>query len=310
MRPRMEPHYLAFCYPLINGTIVGIILGDPLTGLLAGATINLAYIGWISAGGTMPSNIGIAGVYGTAITILASADPSLAITFAIPIGLLGVLLFQLQMTVNSIWVHRLDQNAERAELDQGLDQRGAVASADEPAHQRYPRLYSDVHRRYRIQQHDAADPRVHCQRTDRYQRPSPGTGVAMLLNYLGKKYLLPYFFIGFFGATYFGLSLTAISIFGACIAVLSYFGKKQGAEEQIEEAAAAAEEETVELKKRLTKGDRRKHWLIGLGAEIGTTTSVCRPPATCWPWSRHSPPLHGPRRYQCGYEALPGVLQH
>lgn len=67
-----------FCYPLINGTIVGIILGDPLTGLLAGATINLAYIGWISAGGTMPSNIGIAGVYGTAITILASADPSLA----------------------------------------------------------------------------------------------------------------------------------------------------------------------------------------------------------------------------------------
>lgn len=57
-----------FCYPLINGTIVGIILGNPLLGLTAGATINLAYIGWISAGGTMPSNIGIAGVYGTAIT--------------------------------------------------------------------------------------------------------------------------------------------------------------------------------------------------------------------------------------------------
>ena len=43
-----------FCYPLINGTVVGLILGDPLLGLMAGATINLAYIGWISAGGTMP----------------------------------------------------------------------------------------------------------------------------------------------------------------------------------------------------------------------------------------------------------------
>ena len=76
-----------FCYPLINGTVVGLILGDPLLGLMAGATINLAYIGWISAGGTMPSNIGIAGVYGTAITILAKATPELAITLAIPIGL-------------------------------------------------------------------------------------------------------------------------------------------------------------------------------------------------------------------------------
>ena len=45
-----------FCYPLINGTIVGIILGNPLLGLTAGATINLAYIGWISAGGTMPDD--------------------------------------------------------------------------------------------------------------------------------------------------------------------------------------------------------------------------------------------------------------
>ena len=101
-----------FCYPLINGTIVGLILGEPLLGMLAGATINLVYIGWISAGGTMPSNIGIAGVYGTALTILAHAEPELAIAFAIPIGLLGVLQFQLQMTINSIWVHRLIDNAE------------------------------------------------------------------------------------------------------------------------------------------------------------------------------------------------------
>lgn len=106
-----------FCYPLINGTVVGFILGDPLLGLMAGATINLAYIGWISAGGTMPSNIGIAGVYGTAITVLAKASPELGITLAIPIGLLGVLLWNLQMTLNVFWVHRLDSNAEKGEIN-------------------------------------------------------------------------------------------------------------------------------------------------------------------------------------------------
>ena len=41
----------------------------------------------------MPSNIGIAGVYGTAITVLAGANPELGITLAIPIGLLGTLLW-------------------------------------------------------------------------------------------------------------------------------------------------------------------------------------------------------------------------
>ena len=257
-----------FCYPLINGTITGIILGDPLTGLLAGATINLAYIGWISAGGTMPSNVGIAGTYGTAITILASADPSLAITFAIPIGLLGVLLFQLQMTVNSIWVHRLDQNAERAELDKVwinaalLPQLTSLLINGIPAFI----LMSIGGTAFSSMMEKIPESIVNALTVT--SGLLPALGVAMLLNYLGKKYLLPYFFIGFFASTYFGLSLTAISVFGACIAVLSYFGKKQGAEETVAETAAA-EEETVELKKRLTKGDRRKHWLIGLGAEIG-----------------------------------------
>ena len=48
---------------------------------------------------------------------LAKATPELAITLAIPIGLLGVLLWNLQMTLNVFWVHRLDANAEKGELN-------------------------------------------------------------------------------------------------------------------------------------------------------------------------------------------------
>ena len=35
----------AACYPLISGTLTGIALGDPMTGMQAGAIINLAYLG-------------------------------------------------------------------------------------------------------------------------------------------------------------------------------------------------------------------------------------------------------------------------
>lgn len=257
-----------FCYPLINGTVVGLILGDPLTGLLAGATINLAYIGWISAGGTMPSNIGCAGVYGTAITILAQADPNLAITFAIPIGLLGTFLFQLQMTVNAVWVHRLDENAEKGELNKVWINAALLPQLTNLLINGIPAFIllavgGDVFSSL-MQKIPESVVNALCV----VGGLLPALGVGMLLNYLGKKNLIPFFFIGFFAFSYLNLNLMAVAIFGSCIAMIAYFAGKKPEEESAENAAPPEEEE-LPLTKRLTKGDLLKHWLLGLGAEIG-----------------------------------------
>lgn len=88
-------------YPLTTGTLVGVFMGDPMTGMLAGANIQLIYLGWISAGGTMPSNTIVAGIFGTAMTILSGADPTMAVTFAIPFSMLGLLQNQVYMTTNA-----------------------------------------------------------------------------------------------------------------------------------------------------------------------------------------------------------------
>ncbi|MCB7317754.1 PTS system mannose/fructose/sorbose family transporter subunit IID [Lacrimispora sp. 210928-DFI.3.58] len=256
-----------FCYPLINGTVVGLILGDPLLGLMAGATINLAYIGWISAGGTMPSNIGIAGVYGTAITILAKATPELAITLAIPIGLLGVLQWNLQMTLNVFWVHRLDANAEKGEINKIFfnawlfPQLTALVINGTPAFI-LMLLGGDFFNSVLNQ-----IPQDFVNALSVTGNLLPALGVAMLLNYLGKKKMIPYFVIGFFAATFLGLSIMAVAILGACIAVIVYYG---GMSKEEELFGAGEEEETkTELKIRLRRSDMIKHWLIGLGAEVG-----------------------------------------
>ena len=89
-------------YPLTTGLLTGIFMGDPMTGMLAGANIQLIYLGWISAGGTMPSNTIVAGIFGTAMTILSGASPTMAVTFAIPFSMFGLLLNQIYMTVNSL----------------------------------------------------------------------------------------------------------------------------------------------------------------------------------------------------------------
>ncbi|MCP9380618.1 PTS sugar transporter subunit IIC, partial [Lacticaseibacillus paracasei] len=96
-------------YPLTTGLLVGTFMGDPMLGMLAGANIQLVYLGWINAGGVMPSNTMVAGIYGSALTILSGANPKLAVTFAIPFSLLGLLMVQIYQTVNSFWVHRADK---------------------------------------------------------------------------------------------------------------------------------------------------------------------------------------------------------
>lgn len=260
-----------FCYPLINGTIVGIILGDPLMGMLAGANINLAYIGWISAGGTMPSNIGVAGVYGTAITLLAKANPELAITFAIPLGLLGVLQWQLQMTVNTVWVHRLDKNAEKGELDKVWINALLMPQLTNLLIYGIPAallvfLGGDFFAGFLDK-----IPVSLVNALSTVGGLLPALGVAMLLNYLGKKHLIPYFVLGFFAVTYLDLGLMAVAIFGACLSLLILYSKNSDskASEQEDDSFSDSVLAPKDYKVRLTKSDRNKHWLVGLGAEMG-----------------------------------------
>jgi mannose/fructose/N-acetylgalactosamine-specific phosphotransferase system component IIC len=50
----------------------------------------------------------------------------------------------------------------------------------------------------------------------------PALGIGMLLNYLGKKKILPFFFAGFFLTQFLGLSTMAITAFGVIIAFILY----------------------------------------------------------------------------------------
>ena len=105
-----------FQKPLVAGTLVGLILGHPAEGVNIGAAIQLPYIAFISAGGTIPSDPGLAGVLGTAFAIVGNVDPATAITIAIPFGLLGTVVWVLHMTIDVAFVHMADKAAEQGDL--------------------------------------------------------------------------------------------------------------------------------------------------------------------------------------------------
>ena len=240
-------------YPLTTGTLVGLFMGDPMTGMLAGANIQLIYLGWISAGGTMPSNTIVAGIFGTAMTILSGADPTMAVTFAIPFSMFGLLLNQVYMTVNAAWIHQADKLLDKGNL------RGVRFMNFVPSFCMALVLYGIPAFLLVVSGSGWATDLINAVPESVISALQvvggimPALGIAMLLNYLGKKKLIPWFFGGFFLTVYSGLGLTAISIFSAIIALVMYLNsntaQKQTETKKVKRLSLNKKAETIEVSK-------------------------------------------------------------
>lgn len=101
--------------PLVCGLVTGLILGHPVQGAVIGATINLVYLGFMSAGGSMPADMVLAGILGTAYAIAGGLDTDTALALAVPIGILGTIVWAGRMTFDSFFVHIADNYIEKEE---------------------------------------------------------------------------------------------------------------------------------------------------------------------------------------------------
>lgn len=271
-------------YPLTTGTLVGLFMGDPMTGMLAGAHIQLIYLGYISAGGTMPSNTIVAGIFGTAMSILTGSTPEMAVTFAIPFSMFGLLLNQIYMTVNAAWIHRADGYLEMGSI-RGVRLMNFVPSFcmafllyGIPA---FLLVYSGSGW---AQDLINAVPESVISALQVVGGIMPALGIAMLLHYLGKKKLIPWFFGGFFLTVYSGIGLMAVSIFSGLIAIVMFLNssKDSGAEakkkvkrlsvnKKVDIASVSnTTEDTggfIEYAKRLSKRTLLKTWLWTTSSE-------------------------------------------
>ncbi len=104
-------------WPIIGGMFVGLIMGNMGQGILIGASINLVFLGVISAGGTQPADPSLAGWLGTALAMSAGLGPEQAIAIAAPLGILGTLAFYSRMSVDVGFVRWQNEAAEAGDID-------------------------------------------------------------------------------------------------------------------------------------------------------------------------------------------------
>ena len=214
--------YFTLYRPLIGGTIVGLILGDVQEGMAFGAALNAVHLGFVSTGGSLPSDLVTAGYIGTALALTSGLDVDAALsTFGIPLGILGSFLWFGRMTLGSGLVHWADARAEQGDT-------AGVAAINLWAGQGLLFLFYTVPTFLTVYygQRGVDDllnliPDALIEALSVVGGMLPAVGIGLLLRTIGKPRLIPYFVTGFILAVYLELPIMVIALLGAAAAWLA-----------------------------------------------------------------------------------------
>lgn len=222
---------------LVMATGVGLILGDPVTGLAMGAVGELAFMGYgVSQGGSIPPNHMGPGIVGAimAITAGVSVETALALSIPFAVGFQFVLTatYTFATTLTGFATKALEKkNFRMFRLAANLTvwvffivgcliglAAALSASGLEAVINLIPGWLSDG--------------------LTVAGKMLPAVGFAMILNVMAKKELIPFVLLGYVLVSYLGLGTMAVAITGTAVALIVFFNENKG-------VAAAEDEEVV-----------------------------------------------------------------
>ena len=199
--------------PLVLAVPIGLIMGDLPNAMIIGASLQMIYLGAIAPGGTLPSDEALAACITIPLALQAGLEPEIAVTLAVPIGLLGVLIDNLKRTYHSYFVHLADKAVEE---DNITKMRRAEFW--------YP-LFVSIPLRvipatlalaFGVDAVSAflnAIPEWATNGLSVAGGLLPALGFAVTIMVIGKRRLLPYFIIGYAIVAYSGINTIGVAVF-------------------------------------------------------------------------------------------------
>lgn len=208
--------------PIVACTFIGALFGKVSEGLAVGVALQAMYLGVIQPGGALPSDRGFATFIGGSLAIASGAGVEGAIALAVPLGLLGAALFQLCMTLNSVFPHMGDKAAAEG------DRKGIVFAqllAQVPTFVIYVTIYTVAN--YfgveLVQNLIAILPPQVTKALSIMSRILPAVGFGMLLKYIitpGKEWMFAFFVMGFVLIKNTSFNIVSLTLFGIGMAVM------------------------------------------------------------------------------------------
>lgn len=209
-----------FDRPIVTATLAGLILGDPVKGVMIGAALELIYIGAIAIGASTPPDIVTGSILATSFAIISGQSTEAALALSVPIAMFGLTLGILIRIINAMFIHKAEDYAEQGNarmvafmhivpstglffLESFLTVFLAIGFGAETVTGILNSIPQSV-----------VDGLV------AGSKLLPALGFALLINMMISKKLAVYFFLGFLIASYMKVDIIGVALFGIALAAI------------------------------------------------------------------------------------------
>lgn len=206
--------------PIVIGPLVGLLLGDLQTGVVVGASLEAVFMGVVNIGGASAAEPGIATAVGCAFAIMLGKGTEVALTLALPIGILGLQIKTfLYIFLVGMFAKKFDQLAAEGKEKQIVGLHYGLWAVNWF-------LYSLVAFFGILFGSDAvsalleAIPDVVMNGLTVCGGLLPAVGMAMLMKMLWDNKICVFFFLGFICVAYLDLPLVALAVLGIIAAIV------------------------------------------------------------------------------------------
>ena len=281
----------AFVYNTVifNAVVIGAVMGNMTQAMIIGASLQLIYLGVISAGGNQPSDPCLAAYIAIPVAMVSGLDTNAAVALAVPIGLLGVQISNLLYLMAGFFAQKGDKFVEEGNA-------GAMT--------RWSVVYVGIIRTLAfgipvaialyfgagMMQGVLDDiPTFLTNGLSAMGACLPAVGFAIIANLISKPKYMPFFFAGFFLIQYTKIGTIPLLLAGAFITFLylTFTAKEYtAAADDDDEDEDEDEDEEVEVAgehhRMLSKGEVLKSWTIWwIIAEVGHSFERMQAPMFC-----------------------------
>lgn len=206
--------------PIVSCTLIGLVTGHPVEGIMLGGTLQLIALGWMNIGAAVAPDAALAGV-ASAIFVCYQQSMSTeeAVAVAIPMAVAGTVLTIFVRTLTVAFSHAVDKSAEKGSYR-------AVEAWN---------VFAIVCQGLRIAIPAAAIMAIPPELVTSTLNAIPEwitgglstaggfivvVGYAMVMNMMASAKMWPFFFLGFALASITELGLVAMGIIGVCLALV------------------------------------------------------------------------------------------
>lgn len=211
-----------FNRPILVGSLAGLVLGDLEQGMIIAASIELAWMGIMYIGVSVPADVTVGSIVGTAVAIIGGGGVEVALAVAVPVGLLSSYLNTACRIAITMCMPRIDKYAANGEIDK-INRFHIISGLLICVFKSSLVVLTILIGADYIEGIVNAIPKELMTGMSVVSSLLPALGFGMLMNIMWDKRYISFYFIGFICSVYLKMDVIAVAGVAIAIAAMKYF---------------------------------------------------------------------------------------